>query len=217
MTRRIAMNELLERLAHRGLVDEVEARASLRATLTVLGERLVDDEAKVLAEVVPDEIAESIEESEYDSDFGTEELFERVRRREHISASRARENAEIVLLALGECLSAERRRRVARGLPEQAAELLLGARELGEPPPHPSARHASSRTLAEARPGSKHPLSEAAPPQGHTHSVAVNPAPHAETKLSAAKGLTQERLGETLGTGHPPSSARPIADAGRSK
>jgi hypothetical protein len=50
-----------------------------------------------------------------------------------------------------------------------------------------------------------HPLSEAAPTAGQTHSVARNPSPHEETKLSAAKGLTQERLYETLGSGRAPS------------
>jgi hypothetical protein len=81
------------------------------------------------------------------------------------------------------------------------------------PPP----RAPAMSTLASARPGSTHPLSEAAPPSGHTHSVARNPSPHEETKLSGAKGTTQERLDETLGAGRPPGPARPVADAGRDK
>ena len=203
--RRISVDVLLEHLARHGLDDGEAARRAARATLVVLGERLVDDEAMALTEVLPVELAQSIENSEYDSDFTTEELFERVRRRDGTTPARARENAEIVLTAVGECLPRDLRRRIARGLPEQAAELLLGGRELGEPPPHqvgsPSPRRA---TLASGRPGSTHPVSEAPVPAGHTHSVARSSSPHEETKLSGAKGLTQERLDETLGAGRPP-------------
>lgn len=108
----------------------------------------------------------------------------------------------------------DRRRRIARGLPEQAAALFLGGPERAEPPPHGVAPVAPrSATLASARPGSAHPVSEAAPPSGQMHSVAVNPSPHEETKLSAAKGFTQERLEETLGAGRPPGPTRPVAGA----
>jgi uncharacterized protein (DUF2267 family) len=217
MTPRIAMSLVLEGLAEQGLTEDA-ARRSLYATVAVLGERLVDDEARALAQVLPGELAESIEGVEYDSDFSTEELFERVRRRLHTTAARAREDAEIILAVLGAAMAPERRRRIARGLPERAAEIWLGTRELGEPPPHRSASRAPpSPTLASARPGSTHPLSEAEVPAGQTHSVARNASPHEETKLSAAKGLTQERLDETLGAGRPPGPARPLADAGRGK
>jgi uncharacterized protein (DUF2267 family) len=215
MTPRIPMQTLLDGLAQHGLTDEASARNALRATLYVVGERLVEDEAKALAEVLPVELA-GVVVNDYDSDFSADELFERVRRREHVRPARAREDAEIVLSVLGEHLGVDRRQRIARGLPGVASELLRGGRELGEPPPHRIAPHAPDiATLASSRPGSQHPVSEAAPPSGHSQSVARNPAPHAETKLSGAKGLTQERLGETLGAGHPPGPARPIADAGR--
>jgi uncharacterized protein (DUF2267 family) len=215
MTPRISMHTLLDALSAHGLADEATARAALRATLSVLGERLVEDEAKALAEVMPAELAGVIEEG-YDSDFSADELFERVRRREHTGPSRAREDAEIVLAVIGELLDGDRRQRIARGLPGLAGELLHGRREVGEPPPHRVAPHAREiSTLASARPGSAQPLSEAAPPAGQTHSVARNPLPHAETKLSGAEGLTQERLGDTLGAGRPPAPPRPIADAGR--
>lgn len=216
MTSRISMDVLLERLAERGLTEEAAARRALRTTLAVLGERLVEDEARALAEVLPEGLARIVQGSEYDSDFDADELFERVRRRERAEGARAREDAEIVVAALGECLDDDRKRRIARGLPELVAELLRGGPEIGAPPPHAVAPHGPPiPTLASSRPGSTHPLSEAAPPSGHAHSVARNPSPHAESKLSAAKGLTQERLEETLGTGRPPGPDRPLADAGR--
>jgi uncharacterized protein (DUF2267 family) len=205
MTAQISIDTILDRMAERGLTDHAKARGALHATLAVLGERLVEDEAQALVQVLPDELAKVLATSDYDSDFTAEELFERVRRREHADAARAREEAEIVLTVLGDCLSADRRQRVARGLPGLAAQLLAGERQLGEPPPYAApARPPRVATVATSRPGSTHPLSEAAPPSGHTHSVARNPSPHEETKLSAAKGLTQERLAETLGTGRAP-------------
>lgn len=168
MTPRISMDAVLVRLAEQGLTEEV-ARRSLYATVAVLGERLVDDEARALSEVLPGELAESIEGVEYDSDFSTEELFERVRRRMRTTAGRAREDAEVVLAVLGDLVSRDRRRRIGQGLPEQAAEIWLGSRELGAPPSYRSASRAPAiSTLASARPGSTHPLSEAAPTSGQT-------------------------------------------------
>lgn len=172
---RITMQTLLDGMAQRGLVDETASRHVLRATLTVLGERLVDDEAQALVDVVPAELAECIDRSEYDGDFSAEELFDRVRRREHTPDSRAKESAEIALTVLGACLGPDVRMRIARGLPERAAELLRGGRECsGEAAPHRDAPRASGTvTLAGGRSGSRHPLSEAAPPAGHAHSVAL--------------------------------------------
>lgn len=200
MTPRIPMQTLLDALAQQGLTDANAARRALRSTLSVVGERLVEDEAKALAEVLPAELSVLIE-GNYDSSFDDDELFERVRRREDARPGRAREDAEIVLAVVGEQLDHDRRVRIARGLPGLAGELLRGDRELGEPAPHRVVPHDSS--LASARPGSTHPVSEAAPPAGHTHSVATNPSPHEETKLSGAKGLTQERLDDTLAAGRP--------------
>ena len=205
MSARLTLDTIQDRLAERGLTDEARARRVLHATLAVLGERLVEDEAQALASVLPDELAEIVATTGYDSDFTADELFERVRRRGHERGARVREEAEIVLGVLGDCLSADLRHRIARGLPGVAAQLVAGERELGEPPPYAAPLRAPKvATVASSRPGSTHPLSEAAPPAGQTHSVARNPAPHEETKLSAAKGLTQERHDETLGTGRAP-------------
>jgi uncharacterized protein (DUF2267 family) len=208
MSARISLDTIMDRLAERGLTDQARARRVLHATLAVVGERLVEDEAQALAEVLPDELAPLLATAGYDSDFTADELFDRVARREHVSdrpSGRAREEAEVVLAVLGDCLSADRRHRIARGLPGVAGPRVAGDRVLGEPPPYATAAGAPrGSTVASSRPGSTHPLSEAAPRSGQTHSVARNPAPHEETKLSASKGLTQERLDETLGTGRSP-------------
>jgi uncharacterized protein (DUF2267 family) len=203
-------------MRRRGLAPD-EADRALRATLAVIGERLVDDEAKTLASWLPNRLAKVVEDSEYDADFGTRELFTRVARRMRTNPGRALEDAEIVLASLGEALGGERAGRLARALPETAADLVLGKREpdpSAEAPPHPDPRRPPRlSTIATGRPGSKRPLSEARAPAGHTHSVAANDSPHAETKLSTTIGTTQERMQDTLAEGRPPRPARVLGDA----
>lgn len=216
MMDRIDEGRLAEIMARRGLSAE-EAGRALRATLAVLGERLVDDEAKMLASWLPNGLAKIVEDTDYDADFGTRELFTRVARRMRANAGRAVEDTEIVLAALGETLGGERAKRLAKALPETAADLVLGKRDPDpslEVPAHPDSRRAPRmNTIATGRPGSAHPVSEARPPSGHSHSVAVEDAPHADTKLSSARGTTQERLHETLAEGRPPRPARVLGDA----
>lgn len=125
MTQRVTSDTLVGRMLEEGFADTAEARRSLHSTLAVLGERLVDDEAQALAAGLSFELAAIVEDAEYDCAFGTAELFERVRRRERTTPAAAREHAEIVLTVLGRSLEYDRRAKIARGLPEQAAELLL--------------------------------------------------------------------------------------------
>jgi hypothetical protein len=146
---------LIDSVVAHGIPDRPQAERTLRATLSVLGERLSDDEAAALGKALPAELARLVDQSEYDSDFSAADFYERTRRRLQASA----------------------------GL----------------------------TTLATGRPGSRHPLSESPPPAGHTHSAARSDDPHAETKLSSARGLTQERHDESLSTGRPPQPAHPVS------
>jgi hypothetical protein len=82
------MDVLLERVAERGLADEGAARRAMAATVAVMAERLVDDEVKTLAAAVPMDLVASVANSEYDSDFSSDELFERIRYREHATSAR---------------------------------------------------------------------------------------------------------------------------------
>jgi hypothetical protein len=52
-------------------------------------------------------------------------------------------------------------------------------------------------------------MSEATADRAHADSVARSDAPHEDTKLSSARGTTQERLHETLAEGRP-GPRRPI-------
>ena len=215
MTTGIDEQRLTEGLTRRGL-DGEEGQRALRATLAVLGERLVDDEARMLASWLPRPLAKLVEDADYDTSFGSNELFVRVARRMKTSPGRALEGAEVVLASLGEALGTERAKRLARALPETAAELVLGVREMDRSaaPAHDS-RSGAPRltTLASGRPGSRRPLCEGRASPGQRNSVAVDDEPHAETKLSSAHGTTQERLRETLAEGQPPRPTRALGDA----
>lgn len=202
---------LVERVMSGGIPDQATAERALRAVLSTLGERLTEDEAHVLATRLPADLARVVDESDYDLDFDAGEFYERTRLREHTTPGLAREHADVVLRVVGEALG-EVSSRIVRALPADIGRQLVGPDD-GEPPPHappPRASHLS--TLAHGRPGSAHPLSEAAPSAGHQSSVARSDDPHGETKLSSGRGLTQERLRETLATGRPPQPLHPIAE-----
>ncbi len=206
------MDDIVERLSERGLTRDEAARV-IHATLESLGERLTEDEARALALALPPMHARSLLELDYDGDFDAAELFERVRRRTHREPGPNREQAQMVLRAVGERLDASLRRRLARALPSEIMDL-FEERNDAEPPPHAThARLPRRPTLASGRPGSAHPLSEARVERAHSHSVVREENPHGETKLSSASGTTQERLGDSLAVGRP-ASAKPLSQSG---
>jgi uncharacterized protein (DUF2267 family) len=147
------MERLLERVAEHGLGDERVARRALHATLSALGCRLDDEHARMLAASLPLELVSSIEDGEYESELSTDELVERVRRRERTTSARARQTTEAVLTALGSCLGHARRRRLARGLPEHAADLVLRSVTSSE---GASRRHGSVRATSLRRGPRRH-------------------------------------------------------------
>lgn len=212
MSSTLSSSELVDHIVRIGIPDRHVAEGALRATLHVLGQRLTQDEAVALASSLPNALAKARDPNEYDGDFDAAEFYERVRRRRGAAPGEAREQTDVVLVALGEVINDDVRARVVRALPQDLGRLLIPRRET-EPRPHPLPRKAPHHsTLATGRAGSRHPLSEGRPPAGHSQSVeSVNP--HADTKLSSSRGPTQERLDEALATGHPPAPARPISEA----
>jgi uncharacterized protein (DUF2267 family) len=202
----------IDRLMRDGIPDRATAERAARATLATLGERLTEEEARGVADALPGALARTLRDASYDSDFDDAELYERVRRREGAPAGAAREHAQVVLRALGEVIDDDVRTRVTRALPRSVAEL-LEPRAPVEAPPHAEAAHAPPiTTLAAGKPGSRHPIAEARPDLAHSHSVAREDNPHGETKLSSARGLTQERLGDAIAAARP-GPARPISEA----
>ena len=160
MSARITLKALVERFTRRGLPDGETARRVLRATLAVLGERLVDDEATALADALPAEVAPVVENVEYDADFGSADFYERVARRTLTPAGDAKELAEMIVGALGDCLDHDLRTRLARALPRQVVEVLLLGRERDDAPaPYGMRRRALEvATLARRSPRARDPL-----------------------------------------------------------
>lgn len=189
---------------------ELEPRQITVAVLTVLSERLNRRVALALADELPDGLAHALRTDAPHAGFDAEGFYQRVGQRLGVREGIALELAAIVGLTLGELVRDDVLARVRRELPDELASLF------NAPPPAPEApsvhMHPERRTLAEGRGGGSRPLFAADPGAAQTESVARAENPHAETKLSSARGLTQEREGETLAEGRP-GSERPLSEA----
>jgi uncharacterized protein (DUF2267 family) len=207
-------DELTERLMQAGFSDRSAAERAIQATIGAFTECLTPSESDAFARSFTGPLAERARKSGPYAEgqyAGAEDLYETVRRRENVPPGVAREHAQIVLGAVAERLDTELRARLVRTLPDDLGSLLR-IREEGAPPLHLAPSHAEPlTTLASGRPGSRHPVSEAAPDRAQSHSVVKESNPHGETKLSSARGITQERLGDAIATGHP-GPARPISE-----
>ncbi|AUX36966.1 MULTISPECIES: DUF2267 domain-containing protein [Sorangium] len=200
-----------------GFEGRDEAERAIAATARTLGERLLEREAAAVAGGLPGPVAVAVRGAAYQGDFDRDELYDRVARREGAPRGFGMEHAQAVCQVVGEALPEAERLRLQRHLADWAD--LFTPRAAGAPPPRPvhapappEVGHGS--TLATGRPGSRHPLSEAHPATAHAGSVARSDEPHAETKLSSSRGLTQERLGDTLAEGRP-GPERPVSETQR--
>ncbi|MCP3142293.1 DUF2267 domain-containing protein [Pyxidicoccus xibeiensis] len=195
--------EFLSRVAERaGLADAEDAARTVRAVLEVVGERLGRRELQALAEDLPTPLGALLRDGTHGQDFDLAELYARVARREHVRPGFAVEHTGIVCQVLAEALSDGALHQLREALPEPLAALFMprAHRERFEYVHLDPVHH---HTLAEGQPGSQHPVSRARAERAHTHSVARSDEPHADTRLSSASGLTQERERETLATAHP--------------
>ena len=203
---------LVERLLERGLPDRNAAVRALRSTVSAFAECLTPEEAEPFARSFSGTLAERARRTvPAKESLGAEDLYELVRKLDNVPLGMAREHAQIVLRLIAERLDPDLRTRLVRTLPADLAELLADHVE-GAPPAHSRPSHAPPlTTLASGRPGSRHPVSEARPDRAHSHSVVKEDNPHGETKVSSAKGMTQERLGDSIASGHP-GPRRPISE-----
>ncbi len=190
-----------------GLGDTNEAEKATRAVLAALRGALPDEDAEALAAALGEPYARILREGAYERPLDLGELRDRVATATGMYPGRVIEQIQLLCRALREVLPEEAVTRLRPRLPEALRP------ELDEPAePHAPAvaerrghleAPGEGHTLATGRPGSRHPLSEAAPVTGHSQSVARSDDPHGDTKLSGAHGFTQERLHESLATGHP--------------
>lgn len=192
--------------------DDAHAARAVRATLQVLRQTLRDDEASWVADALDAEVGEPLRQGSYRADLTLEQVYARAARREGVGRGVGIEHVQVVGRALAEVLSPTALGRLHANVPE-LAPLLSSPRE-PEPPSRPhvlrsaeassstlaAGRPGGTRPLSTAQPGSAHPLSTAQPDRAHGHSVARSDEPHADSKLSSARGLTQEREHESLST-----------------
>lgn len=192
---------LVSRVAARiGGASASDARRAVTATLPVLAESLAPRDRDALRAALGPSLGGSLHAGPYAGAFDADELFARVTKREHVTGGFAREHAEVVLVELFAALAPELRSHLARELHPSVGALLAPPAH-GEPPPHEHpAPPAFAHSLATGRQGSANPLATAAPPGAQSHSVVREDNPHADSKMSSASGLTQERLEESLAT-----------------
>jgi uncharacterized protein (DUF2267 family) len=201
------LGQLLERAP---FATASEARSALQATLRALRGGLTDDEAQALAQDIDAPWAAPLGEGCYEGDLTVEEFYRLVALHEQRRLSVGAEHAQIVCRVLGALLSAGALRRLSQHVPLLAREFKAApAPQMIQCAEHLRSAAAPEHTLAAGRPGSSRPLSDARPDPGqtlsegraeraHAHSVARSDDPHGDTKLSSARGLTQEREGESL-------------------
>jgi len=201
-----------------GFTRRDEAVRAVEATLAVLRARLIDEDVEAVAAGLPGLIARLLRYGEHDGEFGRDEFFDRVRRREGVTLGYAREHSEVVCRVLSEAVPESTLKRVRGHLPGELASLFEEHATTDAPIVRERVRRGNGgpkkrRTLAEGRPGSEHPLSEARPEKAQRHSIAREDNPHGDTKLSSSRGTTQERESESLAEGRPPRPKRTISES----
>jgi len=204
----MAIDDLTQAVLERGALEtESEAERTVQAVLSVLAERLSRSEAEALADELPATWAETLRAGRFERAFERDELVVRVAEREGVPRGFALEHTEVVCATLAGALSEATMARLERALTPSLLTLFTRRALSATPPERAIGGH--GHTLADGRPGSRRPLSEAVPSTAHSESVASTANPHADTKLSTARGLTQERESESLATGRP-TSDRPL-------
>ena len=190
----------------------------IRRVLGSLNEVLVEDELTTLRGCLPAALQAALSARAGRATSSVDRLFARVQRLEFARRPVAIERTEIVCRLLGAMLPADVVLRWTRDLPAPVAALFLATVPAGLPADVPAPRPAPPRrpppvsTLATGRPSSDHPVSSARPERAQRQSVVRADEPHADTKLSSSRGLTQERLHETLAEGAAGSDL-PLAEA----
>lgn len=198
--------------AHIATTDEGNLAKAVQATLGALGAMVGHAHRAAIAGALPEALARPFRDAHYEAALDRDGFVSRVAASEHVPEGRAIEHATAVLAALGGAIEEDVRHLLEAELPADVREWVRPRRESRPPPraPHASSREDPHR-LADGQAGSRNPISEAAPHDVHSGSVAASPDPHADTKLSSARGTTQEREGDTLAEGVA-GSERPVSE-----
>ena len=187
--------DLISRVVDLSGISTEQARRALHATTSSLIEALSSDEAEALERELPAELRALVRGHAMEMPLDPNALFANAGIREAVEIGFAVEHGQCVCRALAEQMSPDLRARLQRHLPKLAPLFEVGeeVREPVTPPLH-------SSSLSSGHAGSRHPLSEARPERAQSHSVARNAEPHADTKISSAKGIAEEREDRTIAT-----------------
>jgi uncharacterized protein (DUF2267 family) len=112
--------EFVEKVQQRARVENWdEALNAIEATLKTLGERLTEAEAAELAAQLPSAIGRFLTVVDTNKEFGLEEFYEHVSRREAIGQPNSRDHARAVISVLEETVSPGELRDMLAQLPEE--------------------------------------------------------------------------------------------------
>lgn len=209
----MSYDRFLSRVTELSGAPSREAAEELASTALVYVAAFLDAEdlARVANGVDPVLACRLAPPPELELDRSVEALYRRVAAATGQPLGHAAELTQVVC----EALSAELSPTVLahlRHLEDQGwRELFVVRSRQGVPAEEVETARPQRTTLAEGRPGSRHPLSEAHPDRAHAESVARADNPHEATKLSSARGLTQERRDHDLASGKPPGPDRPLS------
>jgi uncharacterized protein (DUF2267 family) len=187
--------KLVSRVEALAGIGREDAERALRATTSSLVEALSSDEADALFRELPEELCPLVRGHALAVPLDRAAFFENAAIRESVEIGFGIEHAECACRALAERMSPDLRERLQRHLPRLASLF-----ETYEAPFEPVVGAVHGSTLATGRPGSLHPLSEARPERAQSHSVVRSEDPHADTKVSSARGIAEEREQRTIAT-----------------
>ena len=185
-----------------------------------LGAKISNDVVRQLAGGLPTILATPLRMGLSEPASSLDGLYARVGEASGTRIGVALELTQTVFSVIAELAAHDALERARKALPEQWAELLqppapdrMDARTDGRRAPPHAVDPGRGQTLATGRIGSRHPLAASMPPSGQRDSIATSDDPHASTKLSASRGISSERKGETLADGRPGSIEHPLSDS----
>jgi uncharacterized protein (DUF2267 family) len=108
-------------------LTRADAERAVRATLTVLAERLSYGEARDVAAELPEELRPLLADDTPTQRFGLDEFVQRVAEREGVDLDAAREHVRAVFAALGRALDWKELHDIASELPREFDDLIAEA------------------------------------------------------------------------------------------
>jgi hypothetical protein len=214
------MNDLqvLQRLESlTGLTAQGAMRRGVSMAARGLGAKISGgDVVRQLAGTLPSILATPLRLGLSEPASSLQGLIARVGEASGTRAGVALELTQTVFAVIAELARPDAIDRAREALPEEWAQLLCAPAATSTdvtPPAVRGTQPGTGHTLATGQPGSHRPLAHSMPPRGQRESIASTDDPHAQSKLSAARGISTERRGESLAQGRPGSTEHPLSDS----